>query len=1035
MMVFLKKRFIFIKINSNLPLLRKANDEFESFLNTINPTYFNDQKSNIWKEKHQKLFNEVFRSNLFKEITSFLLAQIVYKWVFLFFFRKYAFARKQFLKYYNESEKYRVDFNRSFIELELKSYSHFFDYIEGRKLDFQQRKAIVADEDNNLIIASAGSGKTLTIVGKIKYLLQKYNILPEEILLISFTRKSANDLKNRAGIPAYTFHKLGMNIITNIEGVQPTIFNQNQTQPILKSAFNQNIKEESYLKIFNNYFLNYIRPYKSQFEFKTQGEYIQYLKDYNWMPYNNSLNTHFKREIIKSAEVCLIANFLLINNIEYLYKEKYPFDITIKNDSRYTPDFTIFQWQDLSGNTLSNKQLKYYKEQLNTALKEFQHNLASDIKSTNLLIQFKNFIQSKHNIKPLRMVEKKDNKGGFMIDFQKFVVEPNYKKIKLYIDHFDVNRKGEIPKWFARYNESYKDALKRYKNSISYQRKAHKKYKTTLIETYSYEFSEAIAYKQLERKLKEVGIIFNSKSLQEVFEIIMTNAKDDFNHLIDLFRTFLNLMKGKKETIEHLKSLVKQSESFNDKRNLAFLNLFEPIYHFYEKNLKDKNQIDLNDLINKSVDYLERKNLYKYFYRYIIVDEFQDISYGRHLLIKAFQKQNPSCKIFAVGDDWQSIYRFAGSDIGLFVEFEKYFGVTQKSRIETTYRYSNPLLNMSSQFIMKNPAQEQKSPESFFADRKTDFTFYYLESRDKLQQTITLIFDELVQTYPNIKEKSVAVLGRYGFDIDKLLRPCPIINKEQRTCKKECEDICADYHDQIIRSNNDNQFIYKNTITKAKLKPPLKVNQTIKSNFISKEKRLTDINFDFITAHGSKGLEFDIVIIINTDSGKYGFPSQIADDSVLNILLSQSEQYEHSEERRLFYVAMTRAKEKVVFLVDHSNKSQFIHEIEINQAKTHTQNKKCPECLNQDVRLIKQWQSGKKQYASYGCKNYLYGCNYYNKEIIEDGILKKDGSQYYFQVGKYKNQNIKKIPKKYIKWFLEQEELTESTKNVFKKML
>ena len=114
------------------------------------------------------------------------------------------------------AENLRGEYNQKFIQDELQTYHNFFSNIEGRALDLQQRTAIITDEDNNLVIAGAGSGKTTTIVGKVKYIIDRYKATPEEILLISFTKNAASTLAERIGVKgveARTFHKLGKDII------------------------------------------------------------------------------------------------------------------------------------------------------------------------------------------------------------------------------------------------------------------------------------------------------------------------------------------------------------------------------------------------------------------------------------------------------------------------------------------------------------------------------------------------------------------------------------------------------------------------------------------------------------------------------------------------------------------------------------------------------------------------------------------------------------------------------------------------------
>ncbi|MEB0277190.1 3'-5' exonuclease [Mucilaginibacter sp. 10B2] len=129
----------------------------------------------------------------------------------------------------------------------------------------------------------------------------------------------------------------------------------------------------------------------------------------------------------------------------------------------------------------------------------------------------------------------------------------------------------------------------------------------------------------------------------------------------------------------------------------------------------------------------------------------------------------------------------------------------------------------------------------------------------------------------------------------------------------------------------------------------------------------------FLTVHKAKGLEADIVIIINCNSGKHGFPSEMSDDMVLNLLLSEADQFENGEERRLFYVAMTRAKEKVIFIADSSYKSKFIAELEAESGDS--QIKKCPRCKVADLKLKSGITNGKK-WGFYSCTNYIYGCDY-----------------------------------------------------------
>src|SRR5690606_37053941 len=243
----------------------------------------------------------------------------------------------------------------------------------------------------------------------------------------------------------------------------------------------------------------------------------------------------------------------------------------------------------------------------------------------------------------------------------------------------------------------------KYKDGIEWKRAKHEEHQTKLIETYSYENRSEKLLENLARKLQAGGVILKPRSNEEVWEILNTIAKDDVSALDSLISTFLNLFKSNNYEINHLRTEInKQHNSDLKNRYLLFLSIFEPILNRYNEYLKKKNLIDFSDMINQAAGYIN-ENKFASKYKYIIIDEFQDTSVGRYHLVKSLLNSNKLCKLFAVGDDWQSIYRFAGSDISLFTEFEKYFGATETSRIETTYRFGNKMIDLSSEFILKNP--------------------------------------------------------------------------------------------------------------------------------------------------------------------------------------------------------------------------------------------------------------------------------------------------------------------------------------------
>lgn len=827
--------------------INKANNKFAKHLD-LKSGYFTNYQLTNWKSQQTILMNEIKG----KPFNFIKLSDNEVKSI------------KTFTDYFNNASDLRNDFNKLFVKEELKTYSAFFDSVEGRKLDTQQRTAVVTDEDNNIVIAGAGSGKTTTIVGKVNYILDRYKVAPEEILLISFTNKSATTLADRInieGVEAKTFHKFGKDIIVESEGKQPSIFEEAQFKPLLTKFFTELIKNESYLNKVTNYFTNFLKPPKTQFEFENQGDYIQYIKDKNFRTYKviEGQGRHgltYNMEVVKSIEECKIANFLLFNGLNYMYEFPYEHDTANETYRQYKPDFTIIQ---------------------------------------------------------------------------------NGRKI--YIEHFGISRDGNVPSWFT--SDGFRTASEKYRADMNWKRETHENHGTTLIETYSYEMSEDTLYKNLSEHLTSAGINLKPKTPSEIWNIINNSAKEEVNKFIILFGTFINLMKSNNHTLFDVINKNRQTQSdFFKKRNSLFIEIIKPIFERYESHLTQRNEIDFSDMINKASKYIA-SGKHKRKFSYVVIDEFQDISIGRYQLVKAIKNNNPSCKLFCVGDDWQSIYRFSGSDIALFKEFENYFGFTVKSKIETTYRFHNPLINLSSDFVQKNPNQAKKELRSASNTRNTNYKIQYSITNNQ-DDTLALqnIFNQLLTTDEDIEEKEIFILGRYGFDIDR-------IKNENSTFRID------------------------------------KKNETISFNIKTETGETKKLKALFMTVHKAKGLEADIIIVLNCNSGKYGFPSEMSDDQVLNLLLSEADQFENGEERRLFYVAMTRAKENVYFVADSSFKSKFIAELETESGQSP--NKKCPNCKTADVVVRKTGTARNgNTYKFFGCTNYLYGCDYKTTEWINN---------------------------------------------------
>lgn len=340
-----------------------------------------------------------------------------------------------------------------------------------------------------------------------------------------------------------------------------------------------------------------------------------------------------------------------------------------------------------------------------------------------------------------------------------------------------------------------------------------------------------------------------------------------------LLADFINLFKGNNFTKDYFSYF---RSSNDDKDHDIFLKIAEDFYSYYQEYLDMHQQIDFNDMINESSKLIKKYGLKKH-YRYILVDEYQDTTYTNYNLIKSLQDKTDA-HLTVVGDDWQSIYGFRGTNIEFFSHFEEYFENPQRIFIEKTYRNPQELIDIAGSFIMKNPKQIRKSLNSPKNLKKPVKIIYPQKNPIEKREMIYNLIKDLSE-----KSDDVLILGR--------------------------------------TNNNINQFIkHRNLVKKGNLK---------KDKFLrildKTDKSMNNVYYR--TLHSSKGLEADNVIIINMVDDYLGFPSKLKTHSVLNYVNTRNYDYKYSEERRLFYVGLTRSKNNVYLISDKNNPSEFIEEL------------------------------------------------------------------------------------------------------------
>ena len=674
--------------------------------------------------------------------------------------------------------------NDNVITFLLDAHKDFFDHCLKYPLDKQQRRSIVSEEDNCLVVSSAGSGKTSTIVGKVKYLTEIRGVAPERILLISYTNKAASELTERVaadGFKGYTFHKLAIDIIGYTTGVKPSICDN--TDSLFVDIYHKLLEKSSFKKCIMEYFVDY-QTKEADWEWRINERREQLSEQKNvqlkaMFPDMDGRAIYVRSE--QEQKICFALSSL---GVKFRYEEPYEHQLADEMHSQYRPDFSI------------------YFEQ-----------------------------------------------GGVAK--------------RIYLEHFGVDEHGLVPAWFAKDKGiTYEEANQKYNDGITWKKAAHEKFGTQLLVTSSADFHYSDIRDKLRKLLGDASVPIQEKTDGELYDLVLPKGSKQEKAFIRLVVTFVTLIKSGCKSI---KEVLKQAEIANDVRSVFIIkNIFQPVYERYVDALSDRQQIDFTDAILQATEICRTSHPVEY--DYIIVDEFQDISVDRYNFLKVLRDGNPPAKLYCVGDDWQSIYRFSGSDMALFNQFPEYFGATKINKIETTYRFGEPLVSLSSKFIQRNKAQIQKNIHSFSSEIRTELEFFSYDRRDYCNT-----IGQLVASIPS--GKSIFLLGRYSFD-----------------------DYYLSFTYKSMKKGN--RFYY--VIGGRKI--------------------------EFLTVHKSKGLEADYVILLQCNKDTYGFPSLVSDDPVLNYVLTKNDDFPYGEERRLFYVAITRAKIKTFVLYDKHFPSVFVDE-------------------------------------------------------------------------------------------------------------
>ena len=724
---------------------------------------------------------------------------------------------------YTEIEK-RVDqLNEEFITKSLTTEKEYLDNIlkpvdPAVSLDDDQRRVVLTDEDYCLIIAGAGAGKTTTVAAKVKYLVDRQGIKPSQILVVSFTNKAVNELKEKIqsalGIPCpiATFHSTGNAIIhVNTPAEKLNIVDNSRLYFVIRDYFRGSVMQNE--SIVNKLIMFFASYFDAPYEGDDFNAFFNNIAKANYSTMRSDLedfkcqvidartkkSVTIQNEVLRSHQEVEIANFLYLNNIDYDYEPAYPYNIAYARKP-YTPDFIICQ----DGRTA-------------------------------------------------------------------------------YIEHFGISQSGE--------NDRYSpEELDRYKKAVNNKVRLHRQHGTTLIYTFSSYNDRKPLLAHLREELEAKGFELRPRSNKEVMESLVAGEENRYvRKLINLICRFISNFKVNGYTEDEFGRMYHSTQNV---RSRLFLDICNDCYLEYARWLRENKAVDFEDMINESARILtEVKEMkQKLDFKYIIVDEYQDISRQRFDLTKALSEVTDA-KIIAVGDDWQSIYAFSGSDITLFTKFAEKMGYAKMLKIVRTYRNSQEVIDIAGNFIQRN---SQQIPKQLVSPKRIEdpVVIYTYDSTFKgrdgnrrsganyaLASAVETAIGQLLE-YKKKENKEpgpILFLGRFGFDGDHLER--------------------------------SGLFEYSSRGSKIK------------------SVKYPKLDITFMTAHSSKGLGYDDVIIVNGKNETYGFPSKIEDDPVLAFVIKGDRSIDYAEERRLFYVAMTRTKNRVFFIAPEQNPSEFLLEL------------------------------------------------------------------------------------------------------------
>jgi len=726
------------------------------------------------------------------------------------------------------------EYNKEFIKKKKKEYAELFK----RKhliLDDDQQTAVITDDKHNLVVAGAGSGKTEVLITRIAYLVKRKSdkIKPEKILALAFQNKAAEEiqkrLKERYKVESIVPKDISLTEFSKVDFVTIGTFHSLGNK-IIQDYFGKKtprLKEEckhdsTYQRFIQNLFEKEVSNDK-----KLQNEIISFMKCYG------------DSEIIKEE-------------IDFEKKEEY-----------------YNYLRNLTHTALDGTPVKSESEK--TILNFF---LMHKLNGGKINIIYEN---------PAEWMKYLDENG------KEHIPKPDFwfPEFDIYLEHWAIDKENKVPEWFKEYED------KNYIRGMQKKReKFNKQNKYLLVETYSWEalnnnFIETIKNRFLEalkKKHPEEQFEFVPLSYRELVESVWESAQFVKHFPINISNFIVIAKTYNLSPLDIEKRLI---ENRWTPKQIAFANIAVKIYHIYQNALQKDNSIDFSDMINLAVDVLKKnKNFYKHVYDQILIDEYQDISKQRFELIKELMEKNLNSKLFCVGDDWQSIMGFAGSNLDFFIHFDKYFDHPERTDLTKNYRSIKSVVEAGACIIKNNKNGQIEKKTVSYSNESIPFL-----------------------VYSSLHEKNYYV---------------PYYEQ----VAKHCLDKIKEYHDKKNYSYDDILVLMRIASEKKRIWEFIDRYSKQLGIPIIKESHITcPDHVRFMSVHKSKGLQARVVIILNVDEGLYGFPCELENPEIFATAIQNNDGLREEEERRLFYVAVTRSKNEVIMYTQKCSESKFITEI------------------------------------------------------------------------------------------------------------